>query len=531
MPLSRGLAAVLSVYLWIPVAAQTADPPNSGAGGPEASQDCAKCPAAVDAPPGAAGSNPCRPCPSGGAARQHETVGAKAAAPAAAAAALSAPSAAAAAGTSAGLGRTFDGGAGGATGGVGGGASYVPAVARAGGAQSVETRFSAAFNAQLASVLSAYPAGRETLDRQRAADGTLKLPPVALFDSGGSVLGEFDRYAQMPSMKLDQRNLAKTALDLVPPAERPALQRAWRDPSRLAAYLTDHPATLAALAARYDCTYVHELTHGWQARRDRPVDVEADVDPQTRQAREPIDWEIEAFREEMRYYHQKLMRDPAAIRDQGELQTYTALLAGYDEFHSYVTVLYSGVAQGSFPRIAAALAKRKNAAGVADMAANEDLYARNENDFIKNELPAIQRDGTARLVGDYEASGRPDKALGLLTAAPDALRAAGGPRALQETAAYLKSSPSAPLSDRLDAWQAYIAYLQKSTGANALPEDMFALYRRDYRAAYDQKMAQARSAATPAARREALLWAKSYAAFLPQSDQTQLRAQPGAPAP
>jgi len=188
-----------------------------------------------------------------------------------------------------------------------------------------------------------------------------------------------------------------------------------------------------------------------------------------------------------------------------------------------VTSLYSYIAQGSFPKIEAAQAKRKNAAAVADMQANESAYAQRENDFIRNELPAIQRDGTARVVDLYESSGRPDKALAVLASAPEALRAARGPQALQATVAYLKSPRPAPIEARLDAWQAYISYLQTTTHSNVMSEDMYRVYRRDYIDAYNAKMAEAKSATSPAKRISALTWAKGYLGFLPPEDQARLR--------
>jgi hypothetical protein len=462
VPLVPGLAAVFALALRVPVFALTAD--------------CSTC-AAPGAPPVRAVVAP--PPAAGAAAARLGGVAASVDAP--------------------GLGRTFDGG--------GSGVDATGAAVAGGPAATPAARFSAAFNAKLVEVLSASESGRRVLDRLRGPDGALRLPPVALVDlGGGSIPAQFDRWSTPQTMELDRRDLA-AAVRGAPAGSSAAL----------AAYLTAHPAALDAAVRGFDVTLVHELTHAWQARRDLPVDIGADAN------REPIEWEVEAYREQMLYFHEKLGRDPSAANSFGDMQSYTALLTGYDAFRGYVTALYQGLASGSFPRIEQALARRKNSASsAADVAATRADYAKREADFIRDQLPAIQSEGFARLLDWYRSTGRPDKALALLAAAPDALRAEYGPAALAGTLDYLKKDPPAPIDDRPDAWQAYIFYLQKTTGGSTVPNDMFALYRRDYRAAAEAKAAAAAAAKTPAGRRAALHDAVAYASYLPSPEKEQL---------
>ncbi len=432
-------------------------------------------------------------------------------APVAVAAALKA---AAGATTAAGLGRTFDGG---------GGAAPQDGERTSGTAPgaSVEARFSKSFTASVEKVLAVSAVGARVLDRLNAADRTRRLPTVAIVDlGGGSVPALFERWAPDPTLQLDRKHVADAALDAVPAADREKLARRWSDPAKLAAALAEDPTLMAAVVSRFDATVVHEYTHAWQLKRDRPLDEKAYG------GKEPIEWEVEAYREQMSYFHEKLMRDAsAATADWSDTQTYQVLLGGYDAFRDWVFSLYAGQASGSFQTLAAALAKRKGgAAGAAQAAALRDEYAVREAAFIRDELPKVQAEGYARLVAHFTDTGRPDKALGLLASAPDPVRADRGPAALSGTVAFLKREPPAPVSDRLDGWQAYIGWLVRTTGANVMSDDMFTVYKRDYRAAYAEKAAEAASARTPAARREALDAARAYASYLPDDEKKRLLA-------
>jgi hypothetical protein len=417
--------------------------------------------------------------------------------------------------TAAGLGKTFDGGGGGTA----SGAVTAGAPATTAPPATPEARFAAAFTGGIEKTLATTETGTRVLDRLNASDGTRRLPTVAIVDlGGGSVPALFDRWAADPAMQLDRKHVADAALEAVPAADREKLARRWKDPAKLAAALADDPALMASVVSHFDATVVHEYTHAWQLKRDRPLDLAAYGN------KEPIEWEVEAYREQMRYYHEKLMRDAsAATADWSDTQTYQMLLGGYDAFRDWIVALYAGQANGSFEKLQAALSKRKGgAAGAAQAAAVRDEYAAREAAFIHDELPKIQAEGYSRLIAHYTDTGHPDKALKLLAFAPDAVRAERGPAALTGTTAYLKRVPPAPVDERIDAWQAYLAYLVKTTGSNEMSYDLFLLYQRDYRAAFDEKAAEAASARTPGAKRDALEAARAYASYLPDAEKKRL---------
>jgi hypothetical protein len=419
---------------------------------------------------------------------------------------------AAAAPSAAGLGKTFDGG---------GGGSAADAVRAAPAAPAPdappEIRFSAGFNDRLGAALAASESGRRALDHLRSPDGMVRLPTAAIVDlGGGSIPAQFDRWSADQTLELDRTHVADAALAAAPTEDRARLRARWKDSTKLAAALADDPKLMAAVVGSFDETGVHEYTHAWQARRDRALDLAADG------GKEPVEWELEAYREEMRYYHEKLMRDPAAAdRDASSAAIYATLLSGYDAFREEITALYQGIANGSFPRLEEALARRKRG-GAADVAAVRGEYSKREADFVRNELPRLQKEGYAALVGYYTGSGRPHKSLALIAVAPDAVRAERGPSALAGTLDFLRRDLPAPVSERLDAWQAYVAYLVKTTGNNTMSADLFVLYRRDYHDAFDEKAAEAAAAPTPAARREALEWARAYASYLPEPEKKSL---------
>jgi len=307
-------------------------------------------------------------------------------------------------------------------------------------------------------------------------------------------------------LELNQKYVVKAVLEASPPDPdaRKALKRELADPQKLEAYLQKNPGLLQTMlrGAEGD-TIVHELTHDWQARRDRPVDVAAIRN------QEPIDWEIEAFREEMRYFHEKLMRDPAvADREPEEMQAYTTLLTGYDNFVNYVKFrCYSaGDGGGSLVDIQKALARRSGAsAQKADVAATLDQYDLREKTFLKEDLPTIQKQGAALLVERDEKAGRPYAALALAGCQTGFDRAATD-RLESETIAYLKKSGSLPLAERRDAWGDYEMYL--GTKKAPIPNELGKIY---YQFLVEHNKDVAAHARNPRERDEALRAADSWA--------------------
>jgi hypothetical protein len=377
-----------------------------------------------------------------------------------------------------------------------------------------EARLSSALNADLQKKFAEEDVGRGLLAHFTSADGAVRLPGVALADLGGGALAVYDRPSGV--INLDKYEAAKAAVSSAPEAERAALSRRLADPAKLAAYLVDHPEARAALLDQQAGTFFHETFHAWQQRRDPKVDAV--------EGKDPVEWEREAFREELHYFHERVMRDPSLADRSRDAEMYKRLLGGYPEFKQYTTELYqNSVGSSDFPTVEQALAKRAKAGrpgaagGLAALRQVDADYGKREADFAANVLPAMQAEAYPLLIDRRLAAGRPAEALALAWAAPEAVRRESGPKAFAAVEDLLRSDPPPALAIRLDAWDADLAYRTKTTGSNALPPEIYAAYERDRRAAIDQRLAEAARARGRQARRDAIDWAKFYAEGLPDN--------------
>jgi hypothetical protein len=373
--------------------------------------------------------------------------------------------------------------------------------------------------AELEAHFAGTPVGRELLERFRGPSGAVELPAVVVTDlGGGSVVGMYDHESR--SLWIDERRAAQDIVDAAALADRPALKRRLAKAGSVDAYLTDHLEARAAVLNAADGTLYHELTHAWQRRRDGTV--------AAAEGQDPVEWEHEAYREELRYFHEKLLRDPAAAAKDSDMTMYRELLRGYDSFKDNVTLLYQQTnGSSSFPTLEQALAKRSSPAAARDL---KDLqrvsaaYAGREKEFVDKVLPGLREQGYPALISQARAAGDPALALSLAAEAPADLRSRLAPPALAETTSLLSSDPPAAIARRLDAWQAYLSYEGAVSHSNVIPEPLFSLYKRDYRAAFDERLTQARLVRGKA-RADALAWAKCYAAYLPDKAALTLRVR------
>ncbi|HXT01143.1 MAG TPA: hypothetical protein VN915_10740 [Elusimicrobiota bacterium] len=379
-----------------------------------------------------------------------------------------------------------------------------------------ESTLSAALNAGIRAKFAEEEAGRALLAHFTDGEGTVRLPGVALVDYNDSTVATYD--AQDRLIHLNQSEAAKAAASSAPESERAALaKRLAADPVKLSAYFVEHPEARAALIDQQAETFFHETFHAWQHRRDPPVEGALE--------RNPVEPEREAFREELRFFHERLQRDPSLIDRAPDADMYKRLLAGYPEFKTYVTELYRNTyGDTDFATTAQLLAKRAKAgkrgaeSDLASVRKDQAAYERNENDFAANVLPAMQAESYPKLIARSLEKGKPADALALAAAAPESVRNEAGPRALAATLDYFRRDPPAPLAERMDAWQSYIAYLGKTTGGNVMPPGDFALYSRDCREEVASRLAEALRSRGQA-RGDALDWAEFYAGVLPDKER------------
>jgi hypothetical protein len=299
------------------------------------------------------------------------------------------------------------------------------------------------------------------------------------------------------------------------------LTKRLADPAKLAAYLVDHPEARAALLDQQAGTFFHETFHAWQQKRDPSIAALEGADF--------VEQEREAFREELHFFHERVMRDPSLADRSQDTEMYKRLLAGYPEWKKYTTELYqNSVGSSDFATVERTLAKRAKAArdgARGDVAAAAGIalrqvgadYRMREVEYAEKTLPAMQAEAYPLLIGRQMAAGRYVAALGLASAAPEEIRRETGPKAFAAVESYLKSDPPPPLSDRLDGWDAYIPYQKMTTGSNELAPDLYLLYLRDRHAAVEQHLAEAAKARGKTDRKDAIDWARFYAEGLPDN--------------
>jgi hypothetical protein len=377
-----------------------------------------------------------------------------------------------------------------------------------------ETGISAVLSAGLQANFKKEAAGRDLLAHFTDADGTVRLPAIVMTDlGGGSVPAQYDRASK--TVEMDARDAAKEIVEAAPEGERAALARKLSDPAKLSSYLLAHPEARTALIDGADVTVFHELVHAWQQRRDPAVDAA--------EGKDPVEWEREAYREELRYFHEKVMRDPALEAKSSDDTLYRELLRGYPGFKTYVTQLYqNSVGSSDFPTVEKLLAKRAQAGrpgaakGLSNVRQVESDYERREDEFASKTVPAMQAEAFPKLIDRQMSAGHPAEALALAFDAPEEIRAERGPAAFAATRKLLEADPPAPLAERLAGWDAYLAYQTATTKTNLLEPDVFALYQRDRRAAVEQRINEAAKAPNDGERSVAIAWAKSYANELPE---------------
>ncbi|MFI5361733.1 MAG: hypothetical protein ACHQ49_07165 [Elusimicrobiota bacterium] len=362
--------------------------------------------------------------------------------------------------------------------------------------------------------------GRELLGDFAGPDGKDRLPAFVLVDlARRDVPAEFDRLSGQ--IWLNQRHAAQAVRAAIPKTGN------LSDPAKLGAYLSAHPQARDAYLDEHDVTIFHELVHAWQQRRDARVD--------SVEGRDPVEWELEAYRMELRYFHQKVMRDPSLIDRAPDAAVYLELLRGYMGFRMYLVQLYQNSNGSSdFPTIEKILAKRAQAGRPAAARSLEALqgvdreYRRREEDFAAAALPVMQAEAYPRLIAYRESQDRPADALALALDAPGSVRSEVGPKAFDATRNFLEADPPAPLESRLLAWDAYLGYQMMTTDSNLLSPDLFALYRRDRRAAFEESLAKAAKARTKGERENAVAAAKSYVDDFPDKEELLRRLQAAA---
>ena len=344
-----------------------------------------------------------------------------------------------------------------------------------------EKRLGEAIERDLIRIFGENEPGRELLARFKKADGTIELPHVMVLklaqrrdDAGyGNAAGIFSPSSN--AIVFNHWGLAEAALRAAPEAERAKLSKDFSDPAKLAAYLTANPSVRGAVLESVDTVLYHELIHAWQHRRAR-YDVE--MLRGNLPGYNPLEKEHEAFREQYRYFHAKLMKDPAKALADPEAASYMFLLASYGDFRDAVTYQYMTSIPGSasldsvraihkdrrlmaerlrFESPQQWLAQSLRLAGFkwGDTALKEmrkDMAARSD-EFQSRHWPRMRDEGFPAIVRHHELKGRTGEALLVAVRSRGAIpqgRIMALRMALESDLAARKGT----LNERLPGWQA-----------------------------------------------------------------------------
>lgn len=333
-----------------------------------------------------------------------------------------------------------------------------------------ERRLGAALNADIAAVLGEHPTGRELLERFKSKDGKLDLPAALVLKlsqrPGDAGYGQAGAVASPDGafVALNFWVARGAALTSVPEAQRAALAKRLATPEALQDWLLKNAVQRREFVRGLDSTFLHELTHAWQARRGR---FEVEMLRGNAPSINPLEKEHEAFRAEMRLFHDKLKANPAAAVASPEFTTFQQIVADYGQYKDGITRLYMENFPGSsdFPTAGKLQDERRRISEVigrssvaewgrqtlrrlgfkrGDEAVRVDAedYRSREKTFTDVELPRIRREASATLVSHFKASDRPALALG---------------------AARLRGSESTK-ADRLDLLDKALAQLRKPGG-------------------------------------------------------------------
>ncbi|MDD5657308.1 MAG: hypothetical protein PHF00_08660 [Elusimicrobia bacterium] len=280
--------------------------------------------------------------------------------------------------------------------------------------------------------------GRELLEHYRGQDGTVRLPPILILKLSQRPPGDAAAIASNNGgLVQDSWQAAAVILASLPTEERDRRAKEFSDKKLFLKYLLDHPEARGRLLDETDEIFFHELIHVWQGRRD---DFNVEMVRDNIAGVNPMSDEHEAYREDCRYFLDKVSREPSLLRQKAYMaDRCLPMLVDYDSFRDGISRQYLSTFAGSqeFSDVAELQRQRVTAARklagesafswlvqklkLAGFSRGEealklktvDVRAR-EKDFVKSKLPSLRRE----VVDGLAENGRPDMALRILQSAP-----------------------------------------------------------------------------------------------------------------
>lgn len=410
----------------------------------------------------------------------------------------------------------------------------------------LERRLGDAFASDMTAVFSRYEPGRQLLDRFRKPDGTRELPHMLVLklsqrpDDPGYGAADAVYHTSADAIVINHWSVAKEALSSAPEGDRARLSKEFADPAKLGAYLERHPEVRRSFMERLDTLLFHEMTHAWQNRRTRfSVEMTRGNVPDSN----PIEKEHEAYRDQYRYFHAKLLADPAKAVDSPELASYAFLLSDVGRFNAQITDSYmrSFAGTSDVKTVRAINRDRRTVAeklrqdgpkawveqglrllglSLGDAAIDQleaDQSARSK-EFSEKEWPKMRAEGYPALIGEYRRRGRLGEAFLL------AYGSQGGVPE-QRTAELRRELEASLASDQTDFNKRLAGWSALDTAGVELEPKAAARRDADLAAAARYFLDQARAERNPFKRREPLGWARHYALKMRGPERKKVREE------
>ncbi|MCX5797135.1 MAG: hypothetical protein NTY77_16715 [Elusimicrobia bacterium] len=234
-----------------------------------------------------------------------------------------------------------------------------------------EKRLGQTLRASVADELMKNPVGRELLDHFRDRKGELDLPHFLILRIDPKAMAVYS--SSNKSVVFNQRIIEDALMDGVPAKDQPKLRRELADSKKFAAYLLAHPEAFQKAVAANGTTFLHELTHAWQDRREGLM---GEGDRGNVPGVNAIENEHEAFLMEVRWLHARLLADPKSAAKDEMLDSYRQFLANPDLWRNDITQRYLANWPQSSADFPTALQLQEQRVGVARKFMGEGLHQR-----------------------------------------------------------------------------------------------------------------------------------------------------------
>ncbi len=231
-----------------------------------------------------------------------------------------------------------------------------------------EKRLGEALRDAVAAHLAKDPVGRDLLSHFKGKDGKPELPPFLILKIGpnaGAVYNITDR-----TVIFNQQYMVEGLLANKPPEAAEGLRQELSDPKKFARYLLAHPKAQEDFLVLNDVAVFHELIHARQDRRDRLM---GELNRGNTPSAIYIEYEQEAFLQQNRYVHSKVLRGEAVTPK--ELDNYRQMLGDFSRWKDGIKQTYTELWPQAAATIGTAQALQKERIGAARRLMGESLHS------------------------------------------------------------------------------------------------------------------------------------------------------------